>query len=117
MPIMLPKVWGAVLAAACLVVGCALPAPTQPVNQPTRPGSAPPPSVQAVLLPTVTPEGAQAGTDLNNRLTPEQQALLATLKNRGPAPELANTTWFNSAPLQLADLRGKVVMIEFWTFG
>jgi thiol-disulfide isomerase/thioredoxin len=33
------------------------------------------------------------------------------------APEIANETWLNSAPLRLADLRGKVVMVEFWTFG
>ncbi len=33
------------------------------------------------------------------------------------APEIANESWLNSAPLRLADLRGKVVMVEFWTFG
>lgn len=25
--------------------------------------------------------------------------------------------WLNSAPLRMADLRGNVVMVEFWTFG
>ncbi len=24
--------------------------------------------------------------------------------------------WFNSAPLQLVDLRGKLVLLDFWTF-
>lgn len=33
------------------------------------------------------------------------------------APDMTNATWLNSAPLQMADLRGKVVMVEFWTFG
>ncbi|MEK6803672.1 MAG: redoxin domain-containing protein [Nitrospirota bacterium] len=33
------------------------------------------------------------------------------------APEITNETWLNSTPLHLADLKGKVVMVEFWTFG
>lgn len=49
--------------------------------------------------------------------TPEQQALLAKLQPRGEAPELFNEVWLNSAPLQLAALRGKVVLVEFWTYG
>ena len=34
-----------------------------------------------------------------------------------PAPELANEVWINSRPLRLADLRGKVILLEFWTHG
>jgi thiol-disulfide isomerase/thioredoxin len=33
------------------------------------------------------------------------------------APELAAGEWINSAPLTLNELRGRVVLIEFWTFG
>jgi thiol-disulfide isomerase/thioredoxin len=33
------------------------------------------------------------------------------------APELAVGDWINSEPLKLKDLRGRVVLIEFWTFG
>jgi thiol-disulfide isomerase/thioredoxin len=33
------------------------------------------------------------------------------------APDITNETWLNSAPLHLYDLKGKVVMVEFWTFG
>lgn len=36
----------------------------------------------------------------------------------GIAPELTNEVWLNTdSPLRLADLKGKVVLIEFWTFG
>jgi hypothetical protein len=36
----------------------------------------------------------------------------------GLAPELTNDTWLNvESPLRLADLRGKVVAIDMWTFG
>ena len=43
---------------------------------------------------------------------------LASLPDMGPAPELTNDTWLNvSAPLRIADLRGKVVIVEMWTFG
>lgn len=33
------------------------------------------------------------------------------------APELSNGEWINSRPLKLHDLKGKVVLLEFWTFG
>jgi len=43
---------------------------------------------------------------------------LAPLPDLGLAPELTNDTWLNvDSPLRLADLRGRVVMVEMWTFG
>src|ERR1043166_875273 len=33
------------------------------------------------------------------------------------APELTAGEWINSTELKLDDLRGHVVLIEFWTFG
>jgi thiol-disulfide isomerase/thioredoxin len=33
------------------------------------------------------------------------------------APEFGAGNWINSEPLKLKDLRGRVVLVEFWTFG
>ena len=33
------------------------------------------------------------------------------------AQEIAGKTWLNSTPLSLAELRNKVVLVEFWTLG
>lgn len=41
-----------------------------------------------------------------------------TLPVEGVLPDLAGaTTWLNSPPLSAQSLRGKVVLIDFWTFG
>lgn len=34
-----------------------------------------------------------------------------------PAPEIQNQVWINSPALKMADLRGKVVLLQFWTYG
>jgi hypothetical protein len=33
------------------------------------------------------------------------------------APELAAGAWINSEPLTLQGLRGRVVLLDFWTYG
>lgn len=41
----------------------------------------------------------------------------SSLPNKGKAPELIpGGEWFNSQPFTLADQRGKVVLVDFWTF-
>jgi len=105
--------------------------PPAPANAPT------PPIGQRVLIPTAQPatDNVAASTVTSGAseqivatvaptvaasespLTPAQATLLAKLPSRGAAPELQNEIWFNSEPLKLADLRGKVVIVEFWTYG
>lgn len=68
------------------------------------------PAPVAAATPTATPRPD------DGRLA-RQASLLASLPSKGAAPELTNEVWLNSEPLRLADLQGKVVLVEFWTFG
>lgn len=34
-----------------------------------------------------------------------------------PAPEIQSPVWINGEATSLAALRGRVVLVEFWTFG
>lgn len=44
-------------------------------------------------------------------------AMAGTLKNPFPAPEFVGIEkWLNSEPLTVQQLRGKVVLVEFWTY-
>ncbi len=53
--------------------------------------------------------------------TPEEEEINETTEqlftNRGPAPELVGASgWLNTEPLTLAQLKGKVVLVDFWTY-
>ena len=42
----------------------------------------------------------------------------ADLPDLGVAPELNNEVWLNTdQPVRLADVRGKVIVLDMWTFG
>lgn len=46
---------------------------------------------------------------------PENQVV--PFKNQGQAPEITGiTSWLNSDPVTLESLRGKVILIDFWTY-
>lgn len=46
-----------------------------------------------------------------------QSISLASLKDYGPAPNFQGTSgWVNSAPLNISQLKGKVVLVDFWTY-
>lgn len=49
---------------------------------------------------------------------PTRGAIVVDLPDMGEAPEWRNDVWINSdGPITLASQRGKVVLLEFWTFG
>ena len=54
---------------------------------------------------------------MGSKVTPTVAPRAAALPDLGQAPELTNTVWLNSdSALRWADLRGKVVGLEMWTF-
>lgn len=49
---------------------------------------------------------------------PTREEIVVDLPDMGEAPEFLNEVWLNSdGPVTLASQRGKVVLLEFWTFG
>src|SRR5439155_13316898 len=71
----------------------------------------------ATQVPTAKPSvGSLPPTPNPQHPTPAKPAL--ALQDMGPAPELTGLDgWINSEPLTLKALRGKVVIVDFWTFG
>ena len=41
----------------------------------------------------------------------------AAISTGTAAPEIAAENWLNSKPLTVGNLRGRVVLVEFWTYG
>ena len=44
-------------------------------------------------------------------------AAAAAVRLGAPAPDVAGERWINSEPLTTPGLRGRVVLVEFWTYG
>jgi len=47
-------------------------------------------------------------------VSPQQGSAMTSGK---PAPEITGEQWLNSKPLSIAGLKGRVVLVEFWTYG
>lgn len=45
------------------------------------------------------------------------QASGQALRRGQPAPDIAGGPWINSPPLTMSGLRGRMVLVEFWTYG
>jgi hypothetical protein len=90
--------YGAILVLGALLAGCA--SGNNEIEDAAASG------VEISVSPETVPEPTPT-------LIPAQ-----ILPDLGPAPDIANEEWLNTdQPLNLAALRGKVVLLEFWTFG
>jgi hypothetical protein len=91
------------LSACSMIESTDLPveAPLPVQNQAIPPS----PTDTEVSVSTASPEG-------------HSESVRADLPDLGDAPELTNQVWLNvENPLRLSDLRGRVVLLEMWTFG
>jgi thiol-disulfide isomerase/thioredoxin len=61
--------------------------------------------------------GLSAPTDYGGNLSNLEADTLIAATRASAAPEFAKGNWINSDPLILSTLRGRVVLVEFWTFG
>jgi hypothetical protein len=53
-----------------------------------------------------------------NSINMPKRTQMVELRDFGQAPELEGSVWLNTDfPLQISKLEGKVVLIDFWTFG
>ncbi len=71
---------------------------------------------QRVVQPAIT-RGLAAATDSGDGLSNLESDTLIPADKATAAPEFAKGNWINSDPLTLDKLRGRVVLVEFWTFG
>ena len=72
--------------------------------------------VGATVLATACLLGFALASYADDAKTPQAQPLLADAQRAAPN-FVGISNWLNSGPLNLADLRGKVVLVDFWTYG
>ena len=74
--------------------------------------------ILAFMAAACSAPAADEGIRGETAVPPTEEAIVVDLPDMGEAPEFRNDVWLNSAgPVTLADQRGKVVLLEFWTFG
>ena len=69
------------------------------------------------VVPPAIARGLAAATDSGGGLADLEADTLIPVAKASAAPEFAKGIWINSDPLTLDKLRGRVVLVEFWTFG
>lgn len=94
-----------------LLAACSPPVSNLVLNTPSQTVEA----ASDILQLTPRASSANPPTEMPGDASPTGQADLPDL---GPAPELLNEVWLNTdQALRLADLGGKVVLLDMWTFG
>ena len=78
------------------------------------------------LIDTIKPQAAAGGRDVSMVISADNAKQLAAMTGteasaelpiEGQLPSLSGATaWLNSAPLTAEQLRGKVVLVDFWTY-
>ena len=71
-----------------------------------------PSAVPVELEESVEAVPSEGGSEAENR-----RDVLIDAKDARPAPAIAGGTWINSEPTSLNNLRGRVVLVDFWTYG
>jgi hypothetical protein len=108
------------LGAGCVDKQNSAPAKISKNSQPSS--TAIPTNSLPATKPAIEPTKALRITDTPPVVTKEAMAQPTrtpqqNLPDKPLAPAIESDTWLNTQPLQWNELRGKVVMIEFWTFG
>ena len=76
--------------------------------------------IQSMVIATVLTAVCLLGAPLRGHGADESEvgASMTLADAGGAAPNFVGIkTWLNSTPLNIADLRGKVVLVDFWTYG
>jgi thiol-disulfide isomerase/thioredoxin len=71
---------------------------------------------QRIVQPAIT-GGLAAATNSGSGLANLEADTLIAAAKATAAPEFAKGNWINSDALTLEKLRGRVIVVEFWTFG
>jgi hypothetical protein len=107
----LPVIGCSVILFCLLMAACSTPGSPLASETPSQTDEA------RTSSPKPTPSTTSAGAPTETR-GEGFHPLRVDLPDLGPAPELENKVWLNTdQPLRLADLGGKVVLLDMWTFG
>lgn len=118
------------ITLALLLAACSNAAPAESPEPVAAPGQTNAPTA-LVLTPTVQPSPTgQLAPEADPTGAPTLAPELPTpapaptptppspYKDFGVAPEIDTQVWLNTGePLRLSELRGKVVLVDFWTYG